>query len=355
MTEEITARRVLIVDDDDHNLRILARILRDAGFTDVRTEQDPRAVPAALDGFRPDVLLLDLQMPHMDGFEVLRHVRSRIRGSEYFPVLVISGDLSQDAKQRALSEGARDFLHKPYDRVEVVLRVRNLLEARDLNLRLEDLVRARTEQVRVTQLAVADRLALAAELRDYGRGAHTQRVGITAASVAARLGLPDADVRAIRRAAPLHDVGKIGIPDAILLKPGGLTPDEWDVLKTHTTLGASILTGSDARVLQVAEEIALYHHENWDGTGYTPGLGGDEIPLPARITAVADVFDALVRDRPYKHAWSVGDAVEWIADQKGKKFDPAVVDAFLSDDPPDPVVMLDDGPLPFPWTGGERG
>ena len=344
MATPVTERRVLIIDDEEPNLRVLQRILAEAGFTQVRAVQDSRRGLSQMGEFGPDILLLDLQMPHLDGFSVMRQVKNRIGPSEYFPILVISGDLAPESKQRALTEGAKDFIAKPFDRVEVVLRVKNLLETRDLNRSLEDRVRERTEQVRVTQLAVADRLALAAELRDYGRGAHTHRVGRTAAAIAAALGLPDDEVRIIRRAAPLHDLGKIGVPEAILLKPGALTLDEWDVLKTHTTLGAAILSGSDNPVLQVAEEIALYHHENWDGTGYTPGLAGEEIPLPGRIAALADVFDALIHDRPYKKAWSVDEAVQWITEQKGGKFDPAVVDAFLATEHADPLPLLDDTP-----------
>lgn len=340
----LTDRRVLIIDDEEPNLRVLQRILADAGFLQVRAVQDSRRALSQMAEFDPDILLLDLQMPHLDGFSVMRQARHRVGPSEYFPILVISGDLSAEAKQRALTEGAKDFIAKPFDRVEVVLRVKNLLDARDLNRSLEHRVRERTEQVRVTQLAVADRLALAAELRDYGRGAHTHRVGRTAAAIAHRLGLSEDEVALIRRAAPLHDLGKIGIPDEILLKPGELTLEEWDVLKTHTTLGAAILSGSETRVLQVAEEIALYHHENWDGTGYTPGLAGEEIPLPGRIAALADVFDALIHDRPYKKAWAVEDAVSWIAEQRGQKFDPAVVDAFLATDMVDPLPLLEDAP-----------
>ena len=342
MDDLLSTRRILIVDDEEKNVELLERILSKAGFREIRGVEDPRRALSQLRTFEPDILLLDLHMPHLDGFDVLRQVRTRIGESEYFPVLVISGDLSSEAKQRALKEGAKDFLEKPYDTVEVVLRVRNLLDTRDLNRRLEERVRERTEEVMNAQVAVAERLALAAEMRDYQRGLHTSRVGHVAAAIAAGLGLPHDQVQLIRQAAPLHDIGKIGIPDAILLKPGPLTLEEWDTLRTHTTLGASIVSGSDSPVLQVAEEIALYHHENWDGTGYTPGLAGEEIPLSGRIAAVADVFDALIHDRPYKKAWDQEDAVEWISEQSGRKFDPAVVEAFLETDPLNPLPLLED-------------
>lgn len=337
--------RILIVEDEEATLDVLQKILRGAGFSDVRGVGDPRRALAQIREFRPDILLLDLQMPHLDGFAVLRQVRSRVGESEYFPVLVISGELSREVKQKALAEGANDFLAKPYDAVEVILRVRNLLETRELNRRLEERVRSSVEEVRTTHLALADRLALAAELRDHGRGWHTRRVGRTAGRIAAELSLPDDEVESIARAAQLHDIGMIGIPDAIVLKPEQLTLEEWDVLKTHTILGARLLSGSDSPILQLAEEITLYHHENWDGTGYTPGLGGDEIPLAARIAAVADVFDSLIHDRPYAKGWAVDDSVEWIADQKGRKFDPAVVEAFLRTDPRSTLPPLDEASL----------
>lgn len=344
MKNRFTTRRILIVDDEVENVDLLKRILAKAGFIEVEGIADPRRALSQFREFQPDILLLDLHMPHLDGFDVLRQVRNRVGESEYFPTLVISGDLSSGAKQRALTAGAKDFLEKPYDNVEVVLRVMNLLEARDLNQRLEERVQERTKQVRVAQVAVAERLALAAELRDYQRGLHTHRVGRTAASIADVLGLDHETVEVIRQAAPLHDIGKIGIPDSILLKPGSLSLEEWDILKTHTTLGASILSGSDSPIMQMAEEIALYHHENWDGTGYTPGLAGEEIPLSGRIAALADVFDALIQDRPYKSEWPLKDAVEWIASQRGRKFDPSVVDAFLETDPMNPLPLLEGAP-----------
>lgn len=344
MNNRFATRRVLIVDDEEPNVDLLERILAKAGFTEIESVTDARRALSRFREFRPDILLLDLQMPHLDGFDVLRQVRSRVGESEYFPTLVISGDLSSSAKQRALTAGAKDFLEKPYDNIEVVLRVMNLLETRDLNQRLEQRVEERTSQVRTAQFAVAERLALAAELRDYQRGLHTHRVGRTAASIASVLGLDPEQVEIIRQAAPLHDIGKIGIPDSILLKPGSLSLEEWDILKTHTTLGANILSGSDSPIMQMAEEIALYHHENWDGTGYTPGLAGEEIPLSGRIAALADVFDALIQDRPYKSEWPLKDAVEWIASQGGRKFDPAVVEAFLETDPLNPLPLLDGAP-----------
>jgi len=179
------------------------------------------------------------------------------------------------------------------------------------------------------EIEFANRLALVAEYRDYPDGAHVQRVGRLAALLAHHMGLSDAFAAIIRYAAPLHDVGKIALPDSILLKPAPLTLDELDVVKAHTAIGARMLTGSPSRILQMAEEIALYHHENWDGTGYTPGLRGERIPLAGRIATVADVFDALTHERPYKRPWTIDETVSWMDSVRGRKFDPGAIDALL--------------------------
>lgn len=343
-SSEIDSHRILIVDDDEQSVRLLERILRRTGFTVIRTVTDSREVLALFRDFEPDIVLLDLHMPHLDGFAIMRQIRSRIAEGEYFPFLMVTGDVEPEVKLQALMSGAKDFLTKPYDRVEVVLRVRNLLDTRDLNIRLEERVRERTRELQVAEIEIAERLALAAELRDYRSGAHTQRVGQTSASIAAALGLPAEEVELIRRAAPLHDIGKLAIPDAILLKPGLLTLEEMDTMKTHTVLGAKMLSGSSSKILQVAEEIALYHHENWDGTGYTPHLSGKAIPLVGRIVAVADVFDALINERPYKEAWQVDVAHSWIAEQSGRKFDPEVVEAFMYAQATESLPLLEDFP-----------
>jgi putative two-component system response regulator len=338
------SHRILIVDDDEQIVRLLERILLRSGFSLIRTTTDSREVLALFREFEPDIVLLDLHMPHLDGFAIMRQIRARIPEGEYFPFLMVTGDLEPDVKQQALMSGAKDFLTKPFDRVEVVLRVRNLLDTRDLNTRLEERVRERTEELQVAEIEIAERLALVAELRDYQNGAHTQRVGQTSATIASALGLPAEEVELIRRAAPLHDLGKLAIPDSILLKPGLLTLEEMDTMKTHTVLGGKMLSGSSSKILQVAEEIALYHHENWDGTGYTPGLAGKAIPLVGRIVAVADVFDALINERPYKEAWQVDAALAWICEQSGKKFDPEVVEAFISAQATEGLPLLGESP-----------
>jgi putative two-component system response regulator len=281
------------------------------------------------------LILLDLHMPHLDGFEVMEQL-GQIAEATYLPILVLTGDLDPDTKQRALSMGAKDFVYKPFDPVDVQLRIRTLLETRFLYLRiqsqnhiLEAKVRERTRALEDAQIEIIERLAMAAEFRDDNTGQHTQRVGQTSALVAQQLGWSDTQVNLIRRAAPLHDVGKIGVPDTILLKPGKLTVEEFDLIKTHTVIGARILSGSRFPLLQMAEQIAISHHEWWDGNGYTPGLKHDAIPLVGRIVAVADVFDALTQQRPYKPAWPLSQAVAEVERQRGRQFDPRVADAFL--------------------------
>jgi putative two-component system response regulator len=335
MPEVLRHARVLIIDDEDANVRLLTRTLEQGGCHQVAVTCDSREALPLYIRHRPDLILLDLHMPHLDGYEVMEQL-SQVAEATYLPILVLTGDLDPEAKQRALAMGAKDFVHKPFDPLEVRLRVRTLLETRFLYLRiqsqnhiLEAKVRERTRALEDAQIEIIERLALAAEFRDDNTGQHTRRVGQTAALIARQLGWSDTHVNLIRRAAPLHDVGKIGVPDQILLKLGKLSADEFDVIKTHAAIGARILSGSRFPLLQMAEQIALTHHERWDGDGYTPGLRQDAIPLPGRIVAVADVFDALTQQRPYKPAWPVSDAFAEIDRQRHRQFDARVAEAFL--------------------------
>jgi putative two-component system response regulator len=275
-------------------------------------------------------------MPHLDGFEVMSLLRAQVQREEYLPILVLTTDVSAESRARALTIGAKDFVNKPFDRGEVELRIRNLLETRFVyrelrknNENLEIMVGQRTADLEEARLEILERLAVAAEYRDDTTGQHTRRVGRVSALISRALGLSREEVELMERAAPLHDVGKIGVPDQILLKGGRLTPEEFSLMKTHTHIGAKILGGSSNKLLQFAEEIALYHHEHWDGSGYTPGLAGASIPLSARIVAIADVYDSLTHERPYKRAWSKEEAVTEIKAGTGSHFDPDVVGAFM--------------------------
>jgi len=328
--------KVVVLDDDPAVIRLLGRILERGGYKNVVTTTSPHEAIALCTVDEPDLVVLDLHMPDMDGFSVLERIRELTPPDTYLPVLVVTGDMSPWTRQRALSSGANDFLTKPFDTPEVLLRVRNLLETRHMhrklaeqNEQLEKAVRQRTAELDEARVEILERLAKAAEYRDDGTRRHTERVGIYAARLARALGLDETTVQTIRRAAPLHDLGKIGIPDYILLKPGPLTAEEAAVMRTHTTIGAQILSGSRVPTLVMAAEIALHHHERWDGTGYPHGLAGEDIPLAARIVAVADFYDALSHDRPYRRAWPVHDILAELRRQAGRQFDPDVVAAFL--------------------------
>ena len=334
-SDEISTARILIVDDEPANVRLLERVLDRIGYMNVQGITDARELPETFDAFDPDLILLDLHMPHVDGYQILAQLRAR-KSEEYLPVLVLTADVNPETRLRALREGANDFLTKPVEPTEVGLRVRHLLTTRFMTLELQDQtevlehkIRARTWELEEAQIEIMDRLARAAEYRDDDTGEHTFRVGHNAAELAAVAGMSSADVELIRSAAPLHDVGKIGIPDAILLKPGPLTDEEFTIMKTHTVTGAKMLSGSRFRVLQLAEQIAMSHHEAWNGTGYPHGLSGEGIPFACRIVSIVDTFDALTHERPYKKAWPIEKALEVIREGSGVRYDPALAALFI--------------------------
>jgi len=336
LPDQLSRARLLIVDDEEANVQLLRRILETSGYTDIRSTNDPRAVEGLVQEIDPDLVLLDLLMPMMDGHDVLRAICERTPEHVYRPVLVLTSDHSQEAKRRALSGGAKDFLTKPLSPSEVRLRVHNLLEARFLHQRLaqqnewlEERVQARTAELEQARIQTLQRLALAAEYRDDATGEHTKRVGHTAGLIARELGWEEPRVKTMRLAAPLHDIGKIGVPDSILLCSERLSREQFEVMKTHCAIGADLLAGTGVPLLDLAAEIALCHHERWDGLGYPRGLSGEAIPLSGRIVAVADTWDALTTERPYKGAWTEADALAELERNVGLQFDPEVVKAFL--------------------------
>ncbi len=329
--------RILIIDDNEAILRVLTRMLNRTGLTEVHATTDSLEGLAMFGRVAPDLVLLDLHMPEPDGFQVLERIRGQEGEEEatVVPVVMLTGDQDQALRIRALGLGANDFLVKPFDATEVGLRVRGLLQTRCLQRRLalqnQDLearVAERTRELEASQLEMLQRLADAAELRDDETGQHTQRVGRLACRLARTMGCDPAEAMLIARAAPLHDIGKIGVSDAILRKPGKLTEEEYAEMKTHAAVGARILSGGRSDLIQMAERIAHCHHERWDGTGYPRQLAGQAIPLEARIVAVVDFFDALTHDRPYRGAVPVRRTLEMIRESSGSHFDPAVVEAF---------------------------
>jgi putative two-component system response regulator len=327
---------ILIVDDEPSNVLLLERILQQAGYDDLRSTQDPCEAVALYEQLEPDLLLLDLHMPVIDGFAVLRALSPLRSAGAYLPVIVLTADATQDAKHRALAEGATDFLTKPLDRIEVLLRIENQLRTRQLHCQLaeqndllEQRVKQRTRDLEAARLETLQCLARVTELRDDETGRHAERVGMMSSILATALGLDDEQAELVRRAAPLHDCGKIGVPDFILLKPGRLTAEEFAAMELHATLGVEILRGLESPVLRLASEIARTHHERWNGKGYPAALQGNQIPLVGRIVGLVDVFDALTHERPYKPAWTVDAAAAEIEQQAGKHFDPAVVEAVI--------------------------
>lgn len=328
--------KILIIDDQEYNINLLERILRRAQFHHIHGTTDPYRMDEFMDTVNPDIVLLDMHMPGLDGLQVLRKIRQRAGEDCYLPVLVLTADTTAEIKQKALQAGANDFLTKPFDKTEVLLRIRNLLKTRQLHVQLryyneslETRVQERTEELEQAKEEILHLLGRASEYRDDMTGHHTKRVGRLSELIARRLGLSEAHADLIRKAAPLHDIGKIGIPDGILLKPGRFEPHEFEQMKEHTIIGANILEGSHFSVLRMAKSIAKAHHEKWNGTGYPDGLKGEEIPIEARIVALADFYDALTHERAYKKAWSPEEALAEILRQKGVHFDPNVVDAFV--------------------------
>jgi putative two-component system response regulator len=315
--------RILVIDDQEQNVRLLTRILEKAGYENVASTTNSDDALALHAKFKPDLVLLDFHMRGKDGFQVLEEIVAHA-GADQVPVLMITADDSAEVKRRALALGAKDFVGKPFDSAEVLLRIRNLLEThflyqklRSQNTELEQKVAERTKELEESQLEVLERLAAAVEFRDDDTGNHTKRVAQVSALLAEAIGLDGTTVELIRRAAPLHDIGKVGIPDHILLKAGPLTGEEFETMKTHTVIGSRMLSKGRSELVRFSQRIARSHHEWWDGSGYPDRVSGQSIPLEARIVAVSDFLDETLAE---------------IKRRSGSHFDPIVANKLVTID-----------------------
>lgn len=342
LREQIKSARILIVDDTPDNVMLLQMLLEREGYTNVTGVTDSRKVVPLCRDAAFDLILLDIRMPHMSGFDVMAELK-KIDQIGYLPILVLTAQTDQKILIQALESGAKDFVNKPFDHAEVINRIANMLEVRLLynerqrqNAILEDRVRARTaeldqrnRELEDARLDVIRRLGRAGEFRDNETGMHVVRMSKFCERLALAIGCDAVFADRLLAASPMHDVGKIGIPDSILLKPGRLDPEERKIMETHVTIGADILDHNEAPLMRMAHAVALTHHEKWDETGYPRRLKGAAIPIEGRIAALCDVFDALTSERPYKKAWPVDQALEYVRSQAGAAFDPDLVAKFV--------------------------
>lgn len=336
---------ILVVDDVPENIAVLAGILR--GLYRVIIATNGADALAVVRQNPVDLILLDVMMPGMNGYEVCQRLKSDISTRD-IPVIFVTSLGEHSDEKRGLELGAVDYLQKPCHASIVRLRVKMHLEHHNLNLALERRVVERTRELEDTRKEVVRRLCRAAEYRDNETGMHVIRMSKTSWLIALAAGASATQAELLLDAAPMHDIGKIGIPDRVLLKPGRLEGEEWELMKTHSKVGAEIIGNHQSELLQVARVVALTHHEKWDGSGYPQGLAGENIPLEGRIATIADVFDALTSERPYKLAWSTSKAVDYMRAQSGISFDPRLLGVFLSLVPEIEQIRCEFSDLPNP-------
>lgn len=327
-TDAVRRPNILVVDDVPSNIDVLSAILRDQYAITAATTGD-KALGIARGTPAPDLILLDVMMPELDGYEVCRRLKADL-STQRIPVIFCTAMSEVGDETRGFELGAVDYITKPVSPTLVRARVRTHLQLYDQKRHLIELVRKRTADLEETRLQIIRRLGRAAEYKDDDTGFHVIRMSHYSRMLALSEGVPEYRADLLFHAAPMHDVGKIGVPDSIMQKPGPLTPEEWVVVKNHPAIGAGIIGRHDNELLEMARVIALTHHEKWDGTGYPRGLKGEAIPLVGRIVALADVFDALTCDRSYKPAWPVEEAVAYVERESGRHFDPNLVPKFLA-------------------------
>lgn len=317
---------VLVVDDTPANIDILVDTLKES--YQVRAATNGELALALTQKLNPDIILLDIMMPGIDGFEVCRRLKAQLT-TRHIPIIFVTAMIALEDEVRGLQLGAVDYITKPINPAIVKARVQTHLALALQNRALEEKVQQRTKELEETRLQVVQRLGRAAEYKDNETGLHVIRMSYFTYELALAAGMSEPDARTLMHAAPMHDIGKIGIPDHILKKPGRLTDEEMAIMRTHATIGGEIIGETESELMRVAKEIALTHHEKWDGSGYPSGLAGEDIPESGRITAIADVFDALTSERPYKKPWSVEQAVNFLQENAGSHFDPRLVSLFV--------------------------
>ncbi|MBF0266490.1 MAG: response regulator [Gammaproteobacteria bacterium] len=320
--------KILIVDDEPGNLKVLSKLLQP--YYQVIASNSGQRVFEILDQQDlPDMILLDVMMPEMDGFQVCKKLKQNPK-TQHIPIMFITAKTDAGSEEKGLMMGGVDYITKPIIPMVVLARIKTHLTLYDVNRSLENKVNERTEQLDNSRLQVIQRLGRAAEYKDNDTGLHVIRMSYYSRLLAQELGIESSWVNLLFNAAPMHDLGKIGIPDNILSKPGKLDKDEWEIMMSHARKGAEIIGDpEDSDLLDMAARVALTHHEKWDGSGYPKGLSKDQIPLEGRIVAIADVFDALTSVRPYKDAWSVHEAMDLLKAESGTHFDPDLVPIFL--------------------------
>ncbi len=317
--------KILVVDDEPANLMLLREILQN-DYHLIFAKNGKDAIKRVEQ--KPDLVLLDIMMPEMDGYEVCQRLKSNI-STKKVPIIFLTAKISVQDEINGFEQGAVDYITKPISPPLLLKRVQTQLALYDQNLYLESKVKVRTAELNKTRLQVIQRLGRAAEFKDNETGLHVIRMSKYSQILGLALGLGEDEAELILNAAPMHDVGKIGIPDQILLKPGKLTATEWIIMREHPKMGADIIGVEDSDLLSSAKVIALNHHEKWNGKGYPAGLKGEEIPFYARIIAIADVFDALTSERPYKQKWSVESAVNFLKSESGSHFEAKLVSEFI--------------------------
>jgi len=322
----VEKQTVLVVDDTPANIDVLVGTLK--GQYNVKAAINGNMALQIAKQTPPDIILLDIMMPEIDGFEVCQRLKSDYL-TRRIPVIFVTAKIGVEDELRGLELGAVDYITKPISPPIVLARVKTHLALYDQNRELDRKVRLQTQQLHETRLKIIQRLGKAAEFKDNETGLHVIRMSRYAYVLAKAAGLPELDAELLMNAAPMHDIGKIGIPDNILKKPGVLTEDEFEEMNAHCQIGADVIGEDSSELLRLAKEVSLTHHEKWSGDGYPKGLSGDEIPLTGRIVAIADVFDALTSERPYKKSWSVEDATRLLEKEAGEHFDPELVSLFL--------------------------